>query len=98
MYGTVSTATCGKDHPASVAHPLTLFVALSSPLENRLNSFYYIGQILASGIAVPMGRRSDNYSWRVPLFIQLGPPLINIACKCMPGFNNIYTPNVCFRS
>lgn len=46
-----------------------------------LNSFYYIGQILASGIAVPMGRRPDEYSWRVPLYIQLGFPLINIAGK-----------------
>ena len=45
-----------------------------------LNSFYYIGQIMASGIAVPLGRRATNWSWRGPLYVQLGFPIINVLC------------------
>jgi sugar porter (SP) family MFS transporter len=45
-----------------------------------LNSFYYVGQILASGLAVPLGRKAGNIAWRVPLWIQVGFPAINIAC------------------
>ena len=43
------------------------------------NSFYFVGQIIASGIAVPFGRGKTDWSWRVPLLIQLAPALINVA-------------------
>ncbi|WOO79017.1 Lactose permease [Vanrija pseudolonga] len=42
------------------------------------NSFYYVGQLLASGLAIPLGRIASNWSWRVPLLLQ-----------CMLGFINV---------
>ncbi|WRT66050.1 uncharacterized protein IL334_003002 [Kwoniella shivajii] len=43
-----------------------------------LNSFYYVGQLLASGISIPLGRKMSNWSWRGPLLIQAAPALINL--------------------
>ncbi|WVW85157.1 hypothetical protein I302_107195 [Kwoniella bestiolae CBS 10118] len=44
-----------------------------------LNSFYYVGQLTASGIAVPLGRHASNWSWRAPLLLQAAPAAINVA-------------------
>jgi sugar porter (SP) family MFS transporter len=44
-----------------------------------LNSFYYVGQILASGISIPFGRQNTNWAWRAPILLQAAPAIINIA-------------------
>jgi len=43
-----------------------------------LNSFYYVGQLLASGISIPFGRHASNWAWRAPILLQVGPAAINI--------------------
>ncbi|ORX38190.1 general substrate transporter [Kockovaella imperatae] len=42
-----------------------------------LNSFYYVGQIIATGVAIPLGRVASEYSWRTCLYLQCGPAIIN---------------------
>lgn len=44
-----------------------------------LNSFYYVGQILATGVSIPLGLLASEYSWRTCLYLQLGPAVINCA-------------------
>jgi hypothetical protein len=44
-----------------------------------LNSFYYVGQLIASGIAIPFGYRTDNWAWRSPILLQAAPAIINVA-------------------
>ena len=43
------------------------------------NTFYYVGQILASGISIPFGRGSSDWAWRAPLLIQMAPAILNAA-------------------
>jgi MFS family permease len=43
-----------------------------------LNSFYYVGQLLASGIAIPFGRQASDWAWRTPLLLQCVPAFINV--------------------
>ena len=43
-----------------------------------LNSFYYVGQILASGLTIPFGRGSSEWAWRAPILLQGAPAVINI--------------------
>jgi hypothetical protein len=46
-----------------------------------LNSFYYVGQILASGLAVPLGRKAGNVSeLRRPAQLTPSSPVV----KCSP--------------
>lgn len=63
-----------------------------------LNSFYYsklsfppreqadatVGQILASGVSIPLGRLTSNYSWRIPLILQCALGVINVAFVLFP--------------
>ncbi|RSH89116.1 hypothetical protein EHS25_002782 [Saitozyma podzolica] len=44
-----------------------------------LNSFYYVGQILASGISIPFGRTTSDWAWRSPILLQSAPAIINVA-------------------
>jgi MFS family permease len=60
-----------------------------------LNSFYYgmristhrgtrliciVGQILATGISIPFGKRLySTSSWRAPILVQIAPAIINVA-------------------
>ena len=44
-----------------------------------LNSFYYVGQIIASGISIPFGRTTSDYAWRAPIYLQAVFALINVA-------------------
>lgn len=44
-----------------------------------LNSFYYIGQMLASGISIPFGRIDGTAAWRAPLYMQCMPAGVNIC-------------------
>ncbi|CEL62486.1 Lactose permease OS=Kluyveromyces lactis (strain ATCC 8585 / CBS 2359 / DSM 70799 / NBRC 1267 / NRRL Y-1140 / WM37) GN=LAC12 PE=3 SV=1 [Rhizoctonia solani AG-1 IB] len=44
-----------------------------------LNSFYYVGQMTATGMMVATGRWTGNeLSWRLPLYIQAVPAGINV--------------------
>lgn len=38
-----------------------------------------VGQILASGVSIPLGRLSSNYSWRIPLILQCALGVVNVA-------------------
>jgi hypothetical protein len=38
-----------------------------------------VGQIAASGVAIPLGRITSEYSWRICLYLQLVPSVINCA-------------------
>lgn len=38
-----------------------------------------VGQILATGISIPFGKRETTASWRAPILIQLAPAAINVA-------------------
>lgn len=44
-----------------------------------LNTFYYIGQILASGISIPLGREKSDWSWRIPLLLQCALAVVNLV-------------------
>ena len=60
------------------------FMAELAPVKTRgaymgfLNSFYYIGQIAATGMMVPTGRWHNELSWRLPLYIQAVLAGINV--------------------
>jgi len=62
-----------------------IYMAEITPAHSRgrymgvLNSFYYVGQILATGAAIPLGRLMSEYSWRTCLYLQCGPAVINCA-------------------
>ncbi|EJU06504.1 general substrate transporter [Dacryopinax primogenitus] len=73
-FGCTFAATSAKSYLAEITSPSSRgrFMGL-------LNSFYYVGQIVASGIAVPTGRYNNDYSWRAPLFVQGIPAILNVA-------------------
>lgn len=43
------------------------------------NSFYYVGQLLASGLTIPLGRMTTDWSWRTPLLLQMMLAVVNVA-------------------
>jgi len=43
-----------------------------------LNSFYYVGQMTATGMMVATGKFQSEMSWRLPLYIQLVPAAFNL--------------------
>lgn len=43
-----------------------------------LNSFYYVGQMSATGMMVATGKFQSEMSWRLPLYIQLVPAALNV--------------------
>ncbi|KAL0961054.1 hypothetical protein HGRIS_006042 [Hohenbuehelia grisea] len=43
-----------------------------------LNSFFYVGQMSATGMMVSTGRFQNEWSWRLPLYIQVVPAAINV--------------------
>ncbi|KZT33244.1 general substrate transporter [Sistotremastrum suecicum HHB10207 ss-3] len=59
------------------------YLAEMAPAHDRglylgiLNSFYYVGQISATGMMVSTGKYENDWSWRLPLFVQLIPALFN---------------------
>ncbi|KAF9013519.1 general substrate transporter [Cyathus striatus] len=60
------------------------YLAEMAPAHSRgaylgfLNSFYYVGQISATGMMVSTGRWSNDWSWRLPLYIQVIPAALNV--------------------
>ncbi|KZP00107.1 general substrate transporter [Calocera viscosa TUFC12733] len=71
--GCTFAATSAKSYLAEVTSP-----SIRGRCIGVFNSFYYVGQILASGIAVPTGRFDNNWAWRAPMFVQGLPPLLNV--------------------
>jgi sugar porter (SP) family MFS transporter len=60
------------------------FLAELAPSHSRgaylgfLNSFYYVGQIAATGMMVGTGRIQSDLAWRLPLYVQMVPAVINV--------------------
>ncbi|KAF8158376.1 general substrate transporter [Crassisporium funariophilum] len=60
------------------------YLAEMAPAHSRgfymgfLNSFYYVGQMTATGMMVATGRFQSEMSWRLPLYIQVVPAGINV--------------------
>ncbi|TDL26903.1 general substrate transporter [Rickenella mellea] len=60
------------------------YLAEMAPPQHRglfmgiLNSFYYVGQMTATGMMVPTGKYNNNLSWRLPLYIQAVPAALNV--------------------
>ncbi|KAF9478188.1 general substrate transporter [Pholiota conissans] len=60
------------------------YLAEMAPAHSRgaylgfLNSFYYVGQMTATGMMVSTGRWQNDLSWRLPLYIQVVPAAINV--------------------
>ncbi|KAF9267447.1 general substrate transporter [Marasmius fiardii PR-910] len=43
-----------------------------------LNSFYYVGQMAASGMMVATNKWNNDMAWRLPLYIQVVPAALNV--------------------
>jgi len=60
------------------------FLAELSPPQDRglylglLNSFYYVGQITATGMMIRTQTYQSEWSWRLPLLIQIVPAGLNV--------------------
>ena len=48
-------------------------------LTSLFNSSYFIGQILASAIALGTTNIKSNWAWRIPSLLQIVPSLLQIA-------------------
>lgn len=44
-----------------------------------IQTFYYTGSILATGIAIPLGKIATPWAWRIPILIQVAPAFITFA-------------------
>lgn len=61
------------------------FLAEMTPPQSRgaymgfMNSFYYIGQMSATGMMVATGKWGSEMSWRLPLWIQVVPAGLNVV-------------------
>lgn len=65
-----------------------------------LNSFYYVGQILATGISIPFGKRmASGSSWRAPILIQIVWAAINgeFTCSRIHPFLIKHSTDTCSR-
>ncbi|KAF9533254.1 general substrate transporter [Crepidotus variabilis] len=62
------------------------YLAEMAPAKSRgaylgfLNSFFYVGQMTATGMMVATGRWASEMSWRLPLYVQVVPAAINVLC------------------
>lgn len=60
------------------------YLAEMAPAHHRgaymgfLNSFYYVGQMTATGMMVATGNWQNDLSWRLPLYVQCVPAGINV--------------------
>ncbi|KAI9637512.1 general substrate transporter [Dioszegia hungarica] len=71
--GCTLAASSAKAYMSEVTSPAT-----RGRWMGLLNSFYYVGQLLASGIAIPFGRQASDWAWRTPLLLQCVPAFINV--------------------
>ncbi|KAF8807122.1 general substrate transporter [Phlegmacium glaucopus] len=60
------------------------YLAEIAPAKSRgaylgfLNSFFYVGQITATGMMISTGKFQNQWSWRLPLYVQVVPASINL--------------------
>ncbi|KAH8825285.1 general substrate transporter [Flagelloscypha sp. PMI_526] len=71
--GASCAGTSAKSFMAELAPPKTRGAYIGF-----LNSFYYVGQIAATGMMVATGSWSSELSWRLPLYIQAVPAGLNV--------------------
>lgn len=73
-FGSTLAGTAAKAYLAEISSPWNRGFALGVQ-----NSFWYVGNILASGIAIPFGRypAGNNWSWRAPFLLQMFLAVIN---------------------
>lgn len=45
----------------------------------RIGLMVSVGQILATGVAIPLGKLKTDASWRTCLYLQCAPAVINVA-------------------
>ncbi|KAJ7175837.1 general substrate transporter [Mycena filopes] len=69
----VSPGTAAKSYLAEITPPTSRGAYLGF-----LNSFYYVGQTTATGMMVATEAYSTNWSWRLPLLIQIVPAGLNL--------------------
>lgn len=72
--GCTTASTSAKSYLAEITSPSN-----RGRWMGLLNSFYYVGQIIASGISIPFGRTASDYAWRAPIYLQAVFALINVA-------------------
>ena len=48
-------------------------------LTSLFNSSYFIGQIIASAIAIATSDIKSNWAWRIPSLLQICPSLLQIC-------------------
>lgn len=74
--GSTMGGTAAKAYLAEISSPWHRGFALGVQ-----NSFWYVGNILASGVAIPFGRLplGNNWSWRVPFLLQMMLAVINFV-------------------
>lgn len=53
-------------------------MSFSLPLPREIPLMMIVGQILATGVAIPLGRLTTDYSWRTCMYLQAGPAIINV--------------------
>ncbi|KAJ7095888.1 general substrate transporter [Mycena belliarum] len=71
-FGSGICGAAAKSYLAEVTPPQTRGAYLGF-----LNSFYYVGQMVATGMMVSTGNFQTEWSWRLPLFVQVVPAALN---------------------
>ncbi|KAK7048343.1 putative general substrate transporter [Favolaschia claudopus] len=71
-FGSALGGAAAKSYLAEITPPQTRGAYLGF-----LNSFYYVGQMTATGMMVSTGNFATEWSWRLPLFVQVVPAALN---------------------
>jgi len=71
--GSLCASTSAKSYLAEITPPHSRGAYLGF-----LNSFYYVGQMTATGMMVATGKFNSELSWRLPLYIQVVPAALNL--------------------
>ncbi|KAJ7670227.1 general substrate transporter [Mycena rosella] len=71
-FGSGIGGAAAKSYLAEITPPQTRGMYLGF-----LNSFYYVGQMVATGMMVSTQSFASNWSWRLPLFVQVVPAALN---------------------
>lgn len=73
-FGILFAIIAGSSLIGELGHPKE-----RATLTSMFNASYYIGSILAAGIAIGTVRIAGNWSWRVPSLLQIIPSLLQIC-------------------
>ncbi|KAJ7863141.1 general substrate transporter [Mycena olivaceomarginata] len=77
-FGSSIGGASAKSYLAEITPPQTRGAYLGF-----LNSFYYVGQMTATGMMVSTGNFSSEWSWRLPLFVQVVPAALNFLIRLL---------------